>query len=210
MTKIMTPSAEQKEMTGGQIEKAVANYRALLMKHASEFSSETAQTVLGQPELAREMFEVFRKRAEAISSMIFRDVEVDRSKTPQQLLDATGRTQYIDHSVVDAMPRGKGDKVKLGFFKLDLSDRGGIISDDDLAKEFALRNLEPDPCALAAYNAAELAFADEHPNGTHWKDADGKWCFVAFDRWLGDERSVNVNRSDDGWDGYWWFGGASM
>jgi len=53
-------------------------------------------------------------------------------------------------------------------------------------------------------NEADPAFADEHPNGTHWKDAEGKWCFVAFVGW-DDERRVNVHRSGLDWNAYWWF-----
>jgi hypothetical protein len=44
-----------------------------------------------------------------------------------------------------------------------------------------------------ADNAADPAFADEYPNGTHWKNVYDKYCFAAFDRW-DDERRVFVNR----------------
>jgi hypothetical protein len=207
MATVMTPSAEQKAMTDGQIDKAVANYRALLVKYAPEFPSEPAQVVLGQPELAKEMVAAFRRRVEAISSMIYREIEVDISRAPQQVLDATGRRQYIERVAVDAMPRGRSGKIKLGFFELDLNDRNGVISDDDLAKEFELRNLELHPYALSLYNLADPAFADEHPNGCPYKGADGLWYFVTFRYWRGGRR-VYCFRSSDRWCDYWQFGGA--
>ena len=63
-----------------------------------------------------------------------------------------------------------------------------------------------DPYSQAAVNEADPAFADGHPNGTHWKDVNGKWCFVAFGRW-GDGRKLGVGRGND-WGGSCWFAGV--
>lgn len=206
MTEIMTPSAKTTEL--GQIDKAVANYRDLLEKHSGEFDAEAVQTVLDQSELAGEQFAVFRRRVEAISNMIVRKVPVNRTRTPQVAISATGRKQYTRDTVVAGMPKGEGDEVEVGFFKLDLSKRNGCISDDDLEKEFELRGFKPaDPYSVAIINEADPAFADEHPNATHWKDSEGKWCFAAFDLWYGD-RKVSVYRSDNDWNAYWWFAGV--
>lgn len=136
---------------------------------------------------------------------------VNRNRTQQEALDATTREQYVDRKVVDNMPKGEGEEVEVVFFKPDLSKRNGFISDDDLEKEFELRGLEPaDPISVAAVNEADPSFADEKPHGTHWKNADGKWCCAAFHCWDG-ERIVGVLRDDDGWDdGWdddWWFAG---
>lgn len=205
MTKIMTPSVA--EMTDGQIDKAVELYRAMLRKHRGELGSEPVQQVLGQPEFIGEMVGVLCKRAEAVSNLIVRHVKVDRAKTPQQMLDATGRRQYTNADVVQTMPKGEGDEDNVFFFKLDLSGRGGYISDADLDKEYELRGLKPcDPYKLSQVNADDSAFADKRPNSTHWQDADGKWCFAAFDCWR-DERSVDVDRRAYGWGARWWFAG---
>lgn len=195
---LMTPSV----MTDGQIEKAVDIYRAILRKHRLELGSDAVQKVLGQPEYVAEQVATLRKRVEVISNMIVRHVTVNRTRSPQKAIDATSRNKYLDDDVVKMMPRGKGDEADVFFFKLDR-----YISDDNLEKEYELRGLKPDPYAQAAVNEADPAFADEYPNGTHWKDKNGKWCCAAFDRWDGG-RDVRVDRGDDGWDDGWWFSGV--
>lgn len=202
MAETMTPSAESKTTTAGQIDKAVANYRALLEKHGREFNSEAMQSVLGQPELADEMFDLFRRRVEAVSNMVVRHVRVNRGQTPQQAIDATGRIQYVNNDVLNTMPRGNGGDKEVFFFKL-----GRWINDADLAKEYESRGLVPDLYAQAQVNTDDPSFADEHPNGCYWQDSNGRWNFAAFDRW-GGERSVSVYWDESGWIGCWWFGGV--
>ena len=205
MTQIMTPT--EATITDGQIEKAVGKLRDAMRKHRSEITSDVAQQVLGVENLGMMMFSPFRERAEAVSNLIVRKVPVKRSRSPQEALEATNRAQYTDRKVVDAMPKGEGEEAEIVFFKPDLSERNGFISDDDLEKEFELRGLKPaDPYSLAAVNESDPAFADDHPNATDWKDGDSKWCFAAFNRWDG-ERYVFVDRDDYDWDGRWWFAG---
>ncbi|MEK7579848.1 MAG: hypothetical protein AAB469_01495 [Patescibacteria group bacterium] len=142
-----------------------------------------------------------------MNNLIVRYVKVDRTKTPEQMLEATGRRQYTDADVVKAMPRGDGDEGEVFFFKLDLSSRGGHISNDDMEKEYELRGLKPaDPYKLSQVNVDDPAFADEHPNSTHWKDTNGRWCFALFHQWDG-RRRVRVYRGAYGWNAYWWFAG---
>ncbi len=139
---------------------------------------------------------------EKISNLVIRQVVINRSRTLQQALNATGRKQYINKSVVATMPQGKGDEADVVFFNL-----GRYIRDADLDKEYELRGLKPvDPFTLATVNEADSAFADDHPNGTHWKDVNGKWCFFTFSRW-NDERIMGCDRYENGWDVYWWFAG---
>ncbi|MBU1083360.1 hypothetical protein KKE14_02905 [Patescibacteria group bacterium] len=197
--KTMTPS-----ITTGQIDKATAQFRDALVKHRKEFSSKVVQQVLGTDNLGMRLLEPFRSLVEAVSDLIIRQVKVDRSLTPQEALKATGRKQYVNDNVVADMPQGEGDEVEVVFFKL-----GRWIGDNELEKEYELRGLIPhDPISLAAVNEADPDFADEHPNGTHWKDdASGAWCFAAFNRGLV-ERFVGVGRSGDEWGGYWWFAGC--
>ena len=137
------------------------------------------------------------------SETIVRRVRVDRSLTPQQVLDATGRSQYtIKSMVVESMPRGEGDEKDVYFFKLDR-----YATDDEIEQELALRGFKPaDLYSLAQVNIDDPSFPETHPNATHWKDGLERWCFAAFGRWEG-RRDVNLDRDDSQWDDYWWFAG---
>ncbi len=199
MAQVVTPS---KPVTEGQIGKLQELLGARLRK--SGLQSEPVQQVLANQgdAIADEMVAAIRRRVEAASDMIVRHVKVNRSRTPKEVLKATGRAQYVTDSVVKAMPRGEGDEADVHFFKL-----GRYVNDADLAKEYELRGLKADPYAQAAVNEDDPAFADDHLNGTHWKDADGNWCFASFYRWHG-ERRVRVHRLDCSWYDDWWFGGV--
>ena len=208
--KTMTPSVVQEKVTDQQIDKATDVFRSIVRKHREEFPSDAMQQALGTKGLTSDLLGIIRKYVEMFVGMIVRLVNVDRIRKPEQVLEATGRKQYVDKDVVATMPHGEGGEVKVIFFKLDLSQRNGQISDDDLAKEYTLRGLKPaDPYSLAAVNEADPSFADAHPNATHWKDANGKWCYAAFIVWS-DERGVDVYRHDFGWDDYWWFAGLAQ
>ena|SRR3989344_1665272 len=192
-----------KGITAGQIGKIYDVLVAALQK--SNLPSKETQQVLEIQggALADEFVVMLRKRVDAISDMIIRHVTVNRSRTPEQALDATKRTTYLNASVVATMPQGSGDEVEVFFFKL-----GRYVSDADLDKEYELRGLKPaDPYTLAAVNDADPAFADDHPNGTHWKDENGSWYYAAFHSWH-DERHVDVLHNDYGWDDGWWFAGC--
>lgn len=134
-----------------------------------------------------------------MDNYITRRVRVNRARTPQEALDATGRMQHTASEVVDNMPKGEGDEVEVVFFKPDLSQRNGFISDDNLEKEFELRGLRPaDPISVAA----------ENHHCTHWKNIKGNWCFASFGSRWPVTCSVGVDyRVDCGWDDHWWFAG---
>ncbi|MDO8567036.1 MAG: hypothetical protein Q7R58_02700 [bacterium] len=100
------------------------------------------------------------------------------------------------------MPRGEGEEVDVYLFKL-----GRKVNDAELQEEYELRGLVPDPYALAAVNGADPAFADEHPNGTHWKDANGNWCYIAFGLWF-HGYFVDVRHRVLSWNDSWFFGGV--
>ncbi|MEK7570446.1 MAG: hypothetical protein AAB515_03365 [Patescibacteria group bacterium] len=201
MEKTMSPSA--KTLTDGQIVKLTDQIRDKLRK--SNLPSEASQQVIeAQGEaIAIQLVNDFRKRVETISNMVVRHVTVDRSLKPEAVLDATERAKYTDKKVVQSMPKGEGNETDVCFFTV-----GRYLSDEELEKEYASRGLVPaDPYSQAAVNRDDKTFADDHPNGTHWKDADGKWCFAAFRRWRG-ERHVYVFRSYDEWHDGWWFAGV--
>jgi hypothetical protein len=199
------PMSPSEMMTTGQIGKAQELIGAGLRK--ANLPSELVQKVLETQgdQIVAEFVASFRRRVGAISGTITRRVKADPNRTPQEVLDAAGREQYTDDEVVRNMPKSSGEEIDVHFFKV-----GRWISDDDLEKEYDQRGLKPvDSYSLAKVNEDDSAFTDEHPNGTHWKNADGKWCFAIFDRWDG-EREVYVYRDDRDWDGGWWFAGVSQ
>lgn len=202
MTNVGSPSGVS-PITPGQIGKIQELLAARLRKSGLP-RDPTQQVIETQGDaIADEMLAAVRRRVEAVSDLIVRRAKVNRTRAPQAALDATGRKQYTDPTVVNAMPRGEGDEVEVYFFNV-----GRYVSDDEVEKEFDLREFKPaDPYALAAVNEADPAFADEYPNATHWKDADGKWRYAAFSRWL-DGRFVSVLRGGGGWGDAWWFAGV--
>lgn len=200
MEKTVTASV----MTDGQIDNLVDKFRAAARKHRAEFASDAVQQVLGVANLGMELLEPFRRRVDAVSEIIVRHVKVDRTRTPQQVLDATGRRQYVDPDVVTSMP-GCGDGIEeldVCFFPLRR-----FSSDEEVEKACKLRGLErlADPYVVAQVNTDDPEFADEHPNATHWK-VNGKWCYFACGRWS-DGRHVNVDRAGRDWNDHWWFAG---
>ena len=137
---------------------------------------------------------------------VIRRVFVNRTRTPQEMLDVTGRDQYSDKDVLEVMPRGQGNEVEVFFFNF-----GYYATNADLEQEFDLRGFKPaDPYSLIAANAADPVFAESHPNATHWKDTEGKWCFAACYRFRG-RRVVSVHPYKETewgeWGRNWWFAG---
>lgn len=217
----ITPS-ETKTITEGQIRKILDLLAAALRKsdlglsegqigetlervvvelRGANFPSDPIQQVLKTQggEMAANFVADLQRRVKAVSGFITYTVKVDRSRSPQDALQATGRKLFVNDEVAATMPQGEGDEVEITFFQV-----GHYISDDDLEKKLEGDCMEAiDPYTLAAFNTANPEFADTHPNCTHWKDADGKWCYAAFGRWL-DGRGVFVRRNVNVWSDFWW------
>lgn len=193
----------QKPVTEGQIGRLNEKVRARILKHATEIPSDVFQELLGDDSLINDIFTAVRKRIDAHVDMIIRTVKVNRNRPAKEALKATGRKLYVTDGVIKNMPKAEKDEDEVVFFKI-----GRQVSCSELDKEYALRGLDPaDPYSQAAVNEADPAFADEHPNGTQWKDKDGNYCYAIFNRY-GDERYVFVDRHDSVWSAYWWFAGV--
>lgn len=197
-------NSSPKLATSGQIGRLEEIYGDGL-KEAQLISADVQAVIADKeaaPAMVKELVAVTRKYVEARGNIIVRRTKVNRKLAPQQMLDNTDRNQFTDKAVVDSMPAGEGEEVDVYFFKV-----GRNISDAELEKEYAFRGLKPDPWAQCRVNTDDPAFADEHPNGCHWQDADGQWCFLAFGQWRGDRR-VCVSRRGDGWHDFWFFAGV--
>lgn len=132
-------------------------------------------------------------------------VTVDRTISPQDALYRTGRMQHVSPVVVAAMPgssRGV-EEVEVVFFALRRR-----VDEEELKGEYLRRGLAPaDPYVLAAVNAMDPAFAAGSPNGTHWKNAEGTWCWMTFTSRMG-EHGVKVECSYEVWPSDFWFAGV--
>lgn len=145
------------------------------------------------------------KKQEALDTISFR-VKVDRKRTPQAALNATGRVQNTHPGIVEYMPRGEGEEVEIVFFRLNYD-----IEFHNLEKEYKIRGLrQADPYSLAAFNETYPAFSDDHPNCTQWMDSNNQWCAITFGVWgnLGSSRRLFVKFSNSNrWTSFWWFAG---
>jgi len=175
-------------------------------KHGITLSKDVVQEVLKQEgkELAKEQFEALRTRVER-RSMIVRHVTVNRNQTPKQVIDATNRNQRVASDVLATMPAlGTGtEEVDVYFFRVRA---GRYLNAEKLAREYESRGLVPDPYAQAKVNEDDPAFADQYSNGTQWNREGKVSTCLSFSEW-GDVRSVDCNRSDNGWGSAYWFGG---
>ncbi len=129
---------------------------------------------------------------------VTRRVKVDRTRTPQEVVDATGRVQYLNKEVLATMPQGEGDEVDVYFVPTKR-----FVSASEVSAFLAQYGLVPDPRAQTAVNEADPSFADDHPNGSQWGDN----CYLTFLRW-DVERHVRCYRYDYDWLDYWFLSGV--
>lgn len=195
-------------MTDGQIDDLANKLRDAARKHRDELEKDAAQEGLRSENVGMRLFAEFRRIVEEVSKRVVHIVTVDRTRTPQQALDACGRSLYIDKDVVAAMPRRSMEKARLVYFKPDSSVyyKNGAIDSAVLAHEYKKRGLIPDPQAQIDDNAANPGFADDTPNACQWIDEQGNYCHATFDR-SSNERGVDVNRRGNIWFGTWSFAG---
>ncbi len=194
----MTTHVRTKSITNGQI--GQINDRLATKLRKSGLLSEDVQKVLKMPGNATidEMVAVFRKHVEALDDIIVRRVRVDRSRSPQEVIDATGRNKYFSSEAVATMPQGEGEEVDVYFIPIKR-----FIPANEVSAFLAQYGLVSDPRAQAAANEADPAFADKYPNGSQWDN----YCYLAFGRWYG-ERNVGCYRHGSGWDDRWFLSGV--
>jgi hypothetical protein len=205
MDKTLPPSVVE-VVTTEQLGRAADRFITKCRKNEASLPKNLSQQVLEEEgdQLAQEMFDAFRKRVERRSKMIVRRVTVNRVLTPEQMIEATGRRQYVDKNILETMPRnGAGiEEVDVYFF-----NPGRYLTIDEQERELAAMGLDPDYYAQIQVNIDDPLFADEHPNGAQWYKKDKQASFFAFSR-DGDGRHVGVYRYGLGWDGCWWFAGV--
>ena len=193
MTKIMNAS---ESMTDGQIDTAVNQFRDAMRKNRDGVGKELAQQVLGVDNLGMRMFAVYRDLAEKFGKTITRHVVVDRSLTPEQMINLTGRVKwFIDPEVLVEMPREGLSECAVEIFELDYD-----ASVDQLDNEYESNSRAQDPYAVIQMMIDDPSLADERPIAVQWRDKRGRACYAIFDRHGDGERRVRVSWDDDGWD----------
>ena len=204
--------ANRKPLSPSQIAKLQEMFGASLRK-VNPFSDEAQDLIENHWDELRDELEVMSIAAincvlERMRNVIVhRHVKkVNRSRTPQEALDALNRRRYTDDEVVMAMPRGQGEGAVIYFLPVDRN----ISSNDDLEKEYQSNGwVAADPYSVAAVNEEYSVFADEHPNFAHWKNAQGQWCYLACDRDDG-ECNVFVRRDVRVWYSLGWSGDSCV
>lgn len=207
----MSPS--KAVLTAGQIGKIQDLLAAGLRK--AGLLSEPAQVVLEHQTkvLVGELVDVVRFLVKITSEMVVRELgKVDRTRTPQEVLKATGCKQDVYDGVVKSMPSGVGDgPEEVFFFKPDFSAKGMNVFDRDLDEAYSLRGLVPaDPYSLAEINRADPTLVSTHPNITFWRDAEGHLCYCRFAVRNDGARGVRSYRYDDDLADGWWLAGVRI
>lgn len=194
----MATNVRTQSITNGQI--GQINDRFATKLRESGLQSKDVQKVLEMPgnPAIDEMVAVLRKYVEEQSEIIIRRVRVDRTRSPMEVINATGRNKYVNDSVVATIPKGEGDEVEVYFIPTKR-----FVSKKEVSTFLAQYGLVPDPRAQAAVNEADPAFADEYPNGTQW----GGNCYLTFRRWCG-ERVVFCRRFSSVWNVDWFLSGV--
>ena len=173
MTKVVTPSTKTIER---KINKAVANYRAMLEKHSVDFDPRAVQKVLEHPGLIKKQFEVFRRLVGAREYEHIENLRVMRGRSAGEVLEATRCTihTFKVEGAVKTMPEGKGDEVELVIFTM-----GVDASYWEVHREYESRNLISDPVALADFCAQNPDFFELFPIACQWM-SDGKTYTAMF------------------------------
>lgn len=131
-------------------------------------------------------------------------VEVDRSLTADQAVNATGRVWfYKNQTELDTAPVSGSARVMLEIFELDYEP-----TPTELEAEYRSRGLTPDFSALCAYIAKKPEAADDRPIVCQWGlNSDGTAACAIFDR-IGRDRGVGVGRNGFRWDRDFRFAGV--
>lgn len=150
-------------------------------------------------EIAKACAEIFRQHVEARMNTIIRIVTIDPSRTPIECVDATARVKYGRINLVKKMSRSPGGRVKLEGVKLDKWTSVADVSAWQNASGYRAATFDE----VLKLHKNDPSFADKRPNFTQEKDVDGKFTFVACDRWRSGKRRVVVSQNDSGWDVGW-------
>ncbi len=172
-------------MTDGQIDKAAELYRAMFARYHREFPTDLMQRVLAQPDLMREVADVFRRRVGLERGYIIFRVWVEPHDSLVEGFAIPKHDHEINRNLVKTMSQGSRAGMKeLYLFQppSEMYSNQGLISDAGVAEAYQLRSLKPvDPFVHAALLKSRPTLANDFPTVTHWQDEDGFWCYSESD-----------------------------
>ena len=178
---------------------------------------------------------VVREFAKITNGFTIPRMKVDRTRTPQEALNALkAMRQEIDPEVAVKMPGGNPQKetivettnqqkisVDSSFAETIMRPNTGEgdmfhffmaegATDDEVTEKLALRGLRPaDAYELCKINEINGDLAYRYPNTTIWK-IDGVWCFIAFYVHLGQPYVKVAIHADKHWRPGYWVVGVSL
>lgn len=198
MSENMTPPI--KMATLKQIDKAVANYRAMLERYSQYFAVSAFQQVLGSKEFAKCQADLFRAYVEVVNNVVTRSASIDRTRSFLKAIEVIGGTQYLVREIVTTAPQAEGDAEFI------FVNFGRDVACDKLDEELAKLGYElvVDPQGLAGINEVDRHFSEDYPNALQWKDAEGKNCLLVFNRW-GGGHDVHVIYHSTVLSSIWWY-----
>ncbi len=143
-----------------------------------------------------------------------RGVLVDRSLPMWKAIANTGRENNLGSSslLLPTMEQEGHRQVRLYFFKPPLASyhpRLKEVTCDEVARQYELLRLRPDPYAQISHNKRYPAFADKYPNVTQM--SDDKEGFHSLSFWKADRngtRCVAVGHDFYPWQTSVWFCGV--
>lgn len=132
------------------------------------------------------------KKTLPLGSIVYRNVQVDRTCAPQQALEATGRMLCVNQDVLATMPQGEGDVVDVYFLPF-----GHYVPRGKVSALLAEYGLVLDPRALVAVaSKANPSDADAICGGSQWSDN----CCLVIEMWRGERIVFCGHDGGVGWD----------
>ncbi|MDO8561635.1 MAG: hypothetical protein Q7S05_02290 [bacterium] len=197
-------------MTDAEIEKEIGDFHDNLLRRADEIASYSPlQQILARPEYRAELEMMLRERIGGMKSCIVRHATVNHSRSPEEALEALEAVGFLVfpgkncEDVVKNMPRGDCNELDVYLFRPNCD-----VDDDDLERELGKLVLRrANPFALIDVNERDPGFVRKYPNGTHWKDESGKWCYIAFRCSPLTGKRVYIGRRTKDWKDRWWHAG---
>jgi hypothetical protein len=186
-------------VTEAQIREAGEKIRAELVKLSLPSWYIEKLITINAKKVAQSLDEVFQGCVGMFNEVIVRKVKVDRNRTSEQVLAATGKRVTIAGN----MPNGAGEEVDVFFFPITKSpDKYTIYWG------LKLHGLKADPYAVAQVNIDDPEFATTHPNGTLWERNPNSGSNSDWSHLQVTAEFVEVSISWQRWHGEWWIGGV--